>query len=72
MVSERDENLTSSSSAAVCWIVARAQYKQLTQRQIAKVSGVSTRSIYEESKRLLGFINTSIKEIEGKGIEGII
>ena len=72
VVSERDENLTSSSSAAVCWIVARAQYKQLTQRQIAKVSGLSTRSIYEESKRLLGFINTSIKEIEGKGIEGII
>ena len=72
VVSEGDENLTPSSSAAVCWIVAKAQYKQLTQRQIAGVSAISTRSIYEESKRLLGFINTSIKEIEGKGIEGII
>lgn len=72
VVSERDENLTPSSSAAICWIVARAQYKQLIQRQIAEVSGVSTRTIYVESKRLLGFINTNIKEIVGKGIEGII
>ena len=40
VVSERDENLTSSTSAAVCWIVAKSQYKQLTQKQIATVSRV--------------------------------
>ena len=72
VVSERDENLTSSTSAAICWIVAKAQYKQLTQKQISEVSNMSVNIIYKESKRLLGFINTSIKEIEGKGIEGII
>jgi len=72
VVSERDENLTSSTSAAVCWIVAKSQYKQLTQKQISEVSNMSLNIIYKETKRLLGFINTNIKEIEGKGIEGII
>ena len=72
VVSERDENLTPSSGAAICWIVAKSQYKQLTQKQISEVSGVCTRTIYVESKRLLDFINTSIKEIEGKGISELI
>ena len=67
-----DLNLRPSSSIAICWIVATAQYKQIKQLELCVVGGVDRKTIYDETKRLLNMVGKTIEEIEGKGISELI
>jgi len=43
----------------------------MSQKTISEQTGISTKTIQMETKRLLKIKNTNKKEIEGKGIEWI-
>lgn len=65
------DNLRPSSPVAFCWIVSLLENMGITQKDISEHTGFTTRTIYDETKRLLKIKNTNKKEIEGRGIEWI-
>lgn len=71
LVSIKEENLRPSSPVAFCYIVSLLENMSLSQKEISEHTGMTTRTIYAETKRLLQLKNTNKKEIEGRGIEWI-
>jgi len=67
-----DLNLKTTSSIAICWIVAVAQYRQIKQFELCVIGGVDKTTIYRETKRLLSMVGKTIEQIEGKGISELI
>mgnify|MGYP003652311074 FL=1 len=71
LVSRTNENLRPSSPVAFCYIVSVLENMSISQKVISEHTGMTSRTIYQETKRLLKLKNTNKKEIEGKGIEWI-
>lgn len=71
LVTKTGDNLRPSSSVAFCYIVSIAENMSMSQKTISEQTGISTKTIQMETKRLLKIKNTNKKEIEGKGIEWI-
>ncbi len=71
LVSKTGDNLRPSSSVVFCYIVSIAENMAVTQREIAEKTGISTKTIQKETRRLLKIKNINKKQIEGKGIEWI-